>query len=613
MIDYRIDLSQAHAHRFVVTLKIARPQAETRVSLPVWIPGSYLVREFARHLNGLRAEQAGQPCAVVQQDKASWRVLANTDGRRGALTLHYEVYANDTSVRAAFLDSRRGFFNGTSVCLQVEGFENGPHALGLTGLPKGWQVATSLPAQGGKHRFEAPNYDELVDHPVELGTFWRDAFEVRGVTHELVVAGHHPKADLARLLKDTQAICEAEIGFWHGRRKPPFDRYVFMLNVVEDGYGGLEHRASTALICSRKDLPEQGDKQGIDARSEGYTTLLGLISHEYFHTWNVKRLKPREFAPYDYTRENYTRMLWFFEGFTSYYDDLLLLRAGLLSPAAYVKLLTKPVNQVLATPGRQHQSVAQASMDAWIRYYRMDENTANSTVSYYTKGSLVALCLDLSLRLCASVASPPVRGKAAASRQPSLDGVMARLWALQRPIEEADVAQALAAEADTLAPPSQPGVPGFADWQAWLQHLVHGTDELPLPALLKAFGVDWTAKPPSLTQQWGLRTTDKAGALVVGAVMRGSPAERAGLSAGDELLALNQWRVRKPDDLKQWLQPGQPQQLLVNRDQRLFTATLPEAVPEVQGWGQSVVLSLPPEDRLDGATLGRRAAWLKTC
>jgi predicted metalloprotease with PDZ domain len=612
MIDYRIDLSQAHAHRFLVTLTISQPAVETRVSLPVWIPGSYLVREFARHLNDLQAEQGGKPCSVEQLDKASWLVRTPAEGAKGSLVLRYEVYANDTSVRAAFLDSRRGFFNGTSVCLRVEGRADTPHRLSLTCLPRGWQVATALPPLPGKYRHEAADYDELVDHPVELGTFWRGKFEVRGVVHELVVAGHHPKADLPRLLKDTQAICEAEITFWHGRRKPPFGRYVFMLNVVEDGYGGLEHRASTALICSRKDLPEVGDKPDIDARSEGYTTLLGLISHEYFHTWNVKRLKPREFAPYDYSGENYTRMLWFFEGFTSYYDDLLLLRAGLLSPAAYVKLLTKPVNQVLATPGRQHQSVAQASMDAWIRYYRMDENTANSTVSYYTKGSLVALCLDLSLRLCAPVASPAVRGKAVADRQPSLDGVMARLWALQRPIEEADVAQALSDEAGG-APPPLAGVATASNWQAWLQHLVHGTDELPLTALLKPFGVAWTDKPPSLTQQWGLRTSDKAGALVIGAVMRGSPAEAAGLSAGDEVLALNQWRVRKADDLRQWLQAGQPQQLLISRDQRLITATLPESVSAVQGWGQSVVLSLPADDRLDAATLGRRTAWLKTC
>jgi predicted metalloprotease with PDZ domain len=248
----------------------------------------------------------------------------------------------------------------------------------------------------------------------------------------------------------------------------------------------------------------------------------------------------------------------------------------------------------------------------------MDENTANSTVSYYTKGSLVALCLDLSLRLCPAVTEPATRskGKTAAkdtTRQPSLDGVMARLWALQRPIDEGDVAQALADEAGTPAPLPWPGQPAGADmghWATWLQHLVHGTAELPLASLLKAFGVEWTAKPPSITQQWGVRATEKAQALVVSAVMRGSPAELAGLSAGDELLALNQWRVRKPDDLKQWLQPGQPQQLLVNRDQRLFTTTLPETVADVHGWGQSVVLSLPPAERLDSATQGRRAAWL---
>jgi len=592
MIDYRIDLSEAHAHRYLVTLTLTKPEPQVHLSLPVWIPGSYLIREFARHLNGLQASQGGRPCPITAQGKADW--VVHCEGK-GALTVRYEVYANDTSVRTAFLDHRRGFFNGTSLFLCVQGREDTPHAVQIKALPKGWSVATALPARQvdarGQGWYEAPDYDALVDHPVELGTFWRQAFNVRGVPHELVVTGASEHADLDRLLKDTQAICSEEIAFWHGRKKPPFARYVFLLNVVEDGYGGLEHRDSTALICSRKDLPRRDHQE---AHSEGYTTLLGLISHEYFHTWNVKRLKPIEFAPYDYTSENHTEMLWFFEGFTSYYDDLFLLRAGLIKPADYLKLLNKPINQVLSTPGRLQQSVAHASHDAWTRYYRPDENTANSTVSYYTKGSLVALCLDLSLR------TGPARDDGTV---PHLDGVMRRLWALQRPITESDVVDAL--EAESTEPPAH-----GTDWASVIHDWVHGVGELPLQTLLAQVGVNWTAKKPSLSQQWGLRVLERNDTIKVQSVMRGSPAEDAGLSAGDELLALNGWRLKRADDLNLWRTASGVQKLLVCRDQRLSEMAIAHGHEAPIGWGQSVVISLMPADSVSQPARLRQKAWL---
>ncbi len=601
MIDYRIDLSLAHAHRFLVTLR-AKPHAQQLVlSLPVWIPGSYLVREFARHLGPLRATQNGQPCNIKQLDKASWQVSCNT---RSPLTVQYEVYANDPSVRAAFLDAQRGFFNGTGVFLRVHEQEAQPHTLRIEQLPKGWDVATALTATDAAKktaphtRFQADNYDALVDHPVELGTFWRGHFQACGVAHELVVAGHAPTADLNRLLQDTQRICTEQIEFWHGRKAPPFDRYVFMLNVVDDGYGGLEHRQSTALICARRDLPRLGNKDS----SEGYITLLGLISHEYFHTWNVKRLKPHAFEPYDYTQENYTQMLWFFEGFTSYFDDIFLLRTGLIKPATYLKLLTKPINQVLATPGRQIQSVAQASFDAWTRYYRPDENTANATVSYYTKGSLVAMALDITLR---SLKPKKVRGQAT-SHAATLDGVMHRLWALQRTIGEDDVAQALADEAGV--PP-----PGASSWQALLDTWVHGTDDLPLADLLAQVGVTWQTSTPTTSQKIGVRLSETPQGLKVAAVMRGSPAEAAGLTAGDELLALDGWRLKKTDDWQTLLPSPSLKPLLVCRDQRLLTLTLPLLDSKPTAWCQVVNLALESPDKPTKAkvhALALRQGWL---
>lgn len=601
MVDFRIEVGDAHAHRFQVTMRIARPQEGQILSLPVWIPGSYLVREFARHLSPIRAEQGGEPVAVVALDKCTWRI---ENERTTPLTLRYEVYAFDTSVRAAFLDARRGFFNGTSVFLKAKGFEDQTQRVKIAGLPKGWRVATALPAMKvnaqGVGDYEAADYDSLVDHPVELGTFWHGEFTVRGVRHELVVSGATDDFDGQRLLNDTQRICEAQINFWHGRRKAPFSHYVFMLNVVEDGYGGLEHRQSTALICARRDLP----RTGRPLNKDNYTTLLGLISHEYFHTWNVKRLKPVEFAPYDYTQENHTRMLWFFEGFTSYYDDQFLLRTGLIDASTYLKLLSKTINQVLATPGRLDYSVAQASFDAWTRYYRQDENTANATVSYYTKGALVALALDLTLRQL-----PPV--KADASDSPTLDGVMLRLWKLGRPITQGDVASALADEAGNAPPASVFASPTGADlhgsWRALLDHWTEGCEDLPLASLLRTQGVDWHTQVGSLTQRMGIRIGERNGAQQVQAVMHGSAAERMGLSTGDELLALDGWRIKRADDLTQWHDASKAQALLVCRDQRILTLTLPVLAPS---GGETVILAVG-KDPVDAQAVTRRAQWLK--
>ena len=396
-VHYKVEAADLHAHLYGVTLTIAQPAAQQRVSLPVWIAGSYMVREFAKQITGINARQGQRAVTVKQLDKATWEVDCEA-GR--PLTLHYQVHAHDDSVRTAWLTTERGFFNGTSLCLQAEGLADVPHALELvaesfnaahTARTSAWQVATGLtPVKTDRQGFgtyAATDYDELVDCPVEMGAFWSGSFKACGIEHRFVVAGATPTFDGERLLRDSQKICETAIRFWHGKKHSatPHKNYVFMLNAVADGYGGLEHRNSTALICNRADLPRFNEAK----QSEGYTTLLGLISHEYFHTWNVKRLRPAEFASYDYTQENYTELLWFFEGFTSYYDDLLLCRAGLIDDAQYLKLLGKTINQVLQTPGREVHSVAQSSFEAWTKYYRQDANSPNLTVSYYTKGCLL--------------------------------------------------------------------------------------------------------------------------------------------------------------------------------------------------------------------------------
>ena len=591
MIRYRIDVVDVHAHLFDVSLVVPAPTAELRLSLPVWIPGSYLVREFARHLQGLQATQGGRAVALTQIDKCTW--VARCEGR-GALTLRYRVYAFDASVRTAWLDSQRGFFNNTSLCLRVEGREHEPHELQIGTLPRGWQVATAMTAvevdARGRGSYRAADYDELVDHPFELGVFWRGAFKAHGVPHQFVVAGAQPGFDGERLLADSQRICEQQIALWHGQadaagktrvKKPPFAAYLFLLSATDEGYGGLEHRASTALIAPRRDLPRADTPAA--ALPDGYLQLLGLISHEYFHTWNVKRLKPQPFTAYDYTRENHTELLWFFEGFTSYYDDLVLVRAGLIDATRYLRLLAKTVNQVLGTPGRAVQSVAQASFDAWTRYYRPDENSVNATVSYYTKGALVALCLDLTLRQ---------------EGRTTLDAVLRALWARSGAasgrggITEADLLDVLQALA---------GRSFEAELQAW----VHGTDELPLLALLARFGVVGKQDVPSVAQRLGARMADSAGVLKLQSVLRGGAAERAGLAAGDELLAVNGWRVRRADDLLPAGAFAGPADLLAARDQRLLTLRLQAHREPAEG-----AVQLTPMPAPEAAAAARRAAWL---
>jgi len=571
-IHYRVELDELHAHLFRITLDIAAPQPEQLLQLPVWIPGSYLVREFSKSLQRLSCKQAGRAVAIKQRDKASW-LLACKPGV--PLQLQYEIYAFDNSVRTAWLDANRGFFNGTSLFLKVAGFEDLAHGVEILAPSQApdWKLATALQPvrvqKSGFGSYRADHYDALVDCPVEMGNFWSGSFEACGITHRFVVAGATDSFNGELLLADTLAICEAEIRFWHGEQAAsdaaaktaspvPFPSYLFMLNAVHDGYGGLEHSSSTALICTRKDLPRL-QRQTLapekHKQPEGYSTLLGLISHEYFHSWNVKRLRPAEFARYDYTQENYTELLWFFEGFTSYYDDLLLRRAGRLDNAAYLKLLAKTINQVQQTPGRLVQSVAQASFDAWVKYYRQDENTANATVSYYTKGSLVALCLDLTLR---------------SEGRSTLDAVMRGLWhkCSAGPMTEQDLLAVLAEL-------------GGRSFSKEIARWVHSTQELPTAELLELHGVKVHLEPDQVAQQLGLRVKESGG-LTIHQVLRGGVAEKAGFASGDEWLAVQAdspkasgaWRMQTLDDLTLYCGNAKKVLATVARDKRLLTLSL---------------------------------------
>jgi predicted metalloprotease with PDZ domain len=531
-IQYRIVASDLAAHLFEVTLTVAAPAASGQLfTLPAWIPGSYMVREFARNIVQIRAEADGQPVVLAKLDKHSWQA----EPCNGTLTLTYEVYAWDLSVRAAHLDQNHGFFNGSSVFLRVAGHDHLPQVVEIVRPPlpgcDSWRVATALPELAapryGFGTYIATDYDELIDHPVEIGNFELASFDAHGVPHDIVISGRVPNLDLERLTADLKALCETQIAFFEpDSRRAPMERYVFLTLAVGDGYGGLEHRASTALICSRNDLPAKSASPG--DMSDGYRTFLGLCSHEYFHTWNVKRIKPAAFVPYALQVESYTSLLWLFEGFTSYYDDLMLVRSGLIDEPAYLKLLGKTIDKVLRGSGRHKQSVAESSFDAWTKYYRQDENAPNAIVSYYTKGALVALALDLTIR-------DKTGGKK------SLDDVMLALWQRYgRDFYSPGQPQRGVGESELLALFDE--VSGLKFKRFFARH-VHGTEDLPLAKLLALFGISYDDACPPAKASLEVRVVRDGADCKLANVYEGGSAHQAGLSAGDLLVAIDGLRV----------------------------------------------------------------------
>lgn len=535
-LAYTIVPKDLAGHLYQVTLDIAAPAAEGQVlSLPAWIPGSYMVREFARNIVQIKASSEGKKVALKKLDKHTWQAMPC----KGSLRIVYEVYAWDLSVRAAHLDQSHGFFNGTSVFLCVHGQEMNPHVVDIQRAEdpacKNWRIATALPELKAKRygfgTYVAANYDDLIDHPVEMGEFALATFVACGVPHDFVVTGKVPNIDMARIVADVQKICEAQIVFFEPRsKKAPMDRYVFMTMAVGEGYGGLEHRASTALICNRTDLPVKHQPE----MSDGYRGFLGLCSHEYFHTWNVKRIKPAAFASYDLRHENYTSLLWLFEGFTSYYDDLMLVRAGVIDETAYLKLLGKTVNMVTRGSGRLKQSVAESSFDAWTKYYRQDENSPNAIVSYYTKGSLVALGLDLTIR-------------AETAGKKSLDDVMRTLWQkFGRDFYERSLSGKQQGLGETefeslVAQATGVDVRRFAD------KYIRGTEDVPLAALYADFAITVKDGRNDKKASLGVRVVKEGNDCKIANAHEGRAAHLAGLSANDVLMAINGLRVTAAD------------------------------------------------------------------
>ncbi|MGA6136791.1 M61 family metallopeptidase [Acinetobacter dispersus] len=507
MLHYQIEFDDYRQHLIHVTLRfLANPNQE--LWLPTWIPGSYLIREFSKHIESVKAsDEAGRLLTIKKTEKNRWR-LFNTDHE--LITVEYDVYAYDLSVRGAYVDQTRLYVNPACVCLGLIDQEQAACELELF-LPdelKHFQIATGLPSKSlvkGRFTLKAENYDQLIDSPFELADQSRFSFEANGIPHEFVISGKH-NTNLSRLEADIQKICQTEINMFGSA---PFQNYTFMTMATGNSYGGLEHCNSTSLITPRDDLPKADETE---EPSQDYQRFLGLCSHEYFHSWLVKFIRPENFANYDLHKEAYTSLLWIFEGFTSYYDDLILLRSGVISQKSYLELLKAQIDRYLQNPGRSIQSVSESSFDAWIKFYRQDENSNNAGTSYYNKGSLVALCLDLGLRL----------------RGSNLDALMRRLYEnTQNGIQVND--RTIFELCNELT---------GDNWIEQINHLINTTDELPLDQLFPEFGLSYNIKDDKALP-FGLKVADKAEGVVVQQLRRDSAAAQAGLSANDVIIAID--------------------------------------------------------------------------
>jgi len=590
-LDFTIDVREPERRQILVSLEFERTDAideggELVLFLPTWTPGSYLIREYSRHLARVEATDASDGTRLACRKVAKNRFALEPGPATRRLRVAYTVYAHDLSVRTADLTDEHAYWNHACVLLWPTGRTEIEARITIL-APAGWEVACSLPGRSpdgrraGPALFHAPvggspvtlcarSLDHAVDSPCLVAAFHRLEWQVEGVPHGLALDGLRTVAPPARLADDLTAIVRAAAAVFGGPL--PYERYLFLCLFAAEGHGGLEHAESTTLLASR--AAWKSDK--------GYREFLSLAAHELFHAWNVKRMRPVEFWRYDYENENYSALLWLVEGWTAYYDDLLCQRAGLVPAEDYLAAVARNIATMRNAPGRFRLSLAESSFDAWIRLYRPDENTRNSSQNYYGNGAIAAMCLDLLLRRSSDGAS-------------CLDDVLRdlfrRSYGAGRGYTLADVHAAVE---------SVLGPDGVRALDAWTS----GTFDPDLADLLGAFGVRLSAKD---AERPHLGITFDAGKTTIASVQADAPAHRAGLAPGDEILALQDLRV----DSERWQEVfqavaaiGAPLEVLLARRGAILRRT---AVPE-PGPGTPV---LEVDPKADPRQVALREGWLR--
>ena len=568
-------MPRPETHLYEITMEVD-PRGATALDLvlPVWTPGSYLVREFARHVRDFSAKEKGvrRPIPAEKVAKNTWR-LDLSKKSPGRLSIFYRVYAHELTVRTSHLDASHAYGNGANLFFYVDGRKDEPQEVAFR-LPRGWKTSMALPEKRGV--FHAADYDELVDSPFECGTHRTFAFSVRGVPHILAIWGRGNE-DAARLVGDLKKLVGQAAALFGGL---PYERYLFLVHLSSGVRGGLEHRASQSVtLDSNAFRPERS-----------YRDALLLFSHELFHAWNVKRIRPEAFGPFDYGREVHTKDLWALEGLTSYYEVLLLLRAGLFTEAQAFEAWATQWKGHLETPGRTVQSAEMASFDAWIRFYRPDENSVNVAESYYRRGALLGLALDLTLRR-------------STSGRRGLDDVFRQLFR-SHAAKGRGYPPGAVEDAAVRVAGSRPAVRVFFD------RYVRGTGTPDLVRLLKVAGLRLREVPeaeegvtdnmrPPVHAHFGWKVKAENGRLVVAEVLAGGPAQQGGVNAGDVLVALDGFRASEEavTRLEKERKPGSTVVVTVFRRDLLETHRVRLGRRRASIWRIDVEPEAPPSAR----------------
>ncbi|CAC9545572.1 Putative protease [uncultured Gammaproteobacteria bacterium] len=581
LLKYQITPKNINAHIFEVRLTLDNPNPMGQVfSLPNWILGSYLIRDFSKHIVSIKAHSGNQEINIKKLDKNHW--IAQPCKQK--ITLIYEVYAFDLSVRCAYLSNQRAFFNGSSVFLQPLGFKDSPCEV-LINYPTDkvigqWCCATSLTLKDKQKEGEiytANTYLDLIEHPVEMADFTRFEFSVANTPHAMTITGEH-STDIDRLRTDLISICTHHINFFGGNI--PFDDYLFLTLATAKDYGGLEHKKSSSLICARKELPTQEQPE----ITPEYTRFLALCSHEYFHAWWIKTIKPVSFHKLDMSCENYTEQLWIFEGWTSYYDELSLLRAELLSVEQYLSLFAQTITKVQQGHGRYKQSLAASSFDAWTKFYQQDENAPNAIVSYYTKGALLAFVLDIEIRK-------------RTNDKHTLDDVLRLIWGNYQATGLEDNTAQQVVEHLTQS-----------DFNSFFTQYLYGVDDLPLKQAFEYIGIncEFNHKKNDLSK-FGFAINKTQKHAIITHIFDNTCAQTSGLYVGDKIASIDGSEIsaKALGEVMDGYSEGKCIKISILRDE------LPREILLIITRSEKIHATLMPNDEANKATLKRQKQWFK--